>query len=264
MGITGTDVSKEAADIILTDDNFASIINAVEEGRGIYGNIRKFVSYLLCCNAGEVLAMFLASLVFVEEGMIPFLLPIQILWMNLVTDGFPALALGLEGTSPTVMERGPRDPKEPPVDRRTFARIVFLGTLMAVGSMIVFQIVNGWALAAGMPSEEGIIRARTAAFCAIVSFQLLLAFSARSEEESLLAIGPFSNRKLVLAVLVSFMAQLAVVYLPGVGGAFGTVPLTVEEWALVITVGLTGLVANEAWKAVARARSRPKTRGTVA
>jgi len=124
--------------------------------------------------------------------------------------------------------------------------------------------VNGWAQAAGMPSEEGIIRARTAAFCAIVSFQLLLAFSARSEEESLLAIGPFSNRKLVLAVLVSFMAQLAVVYLPGVGTAFGTVPLAVEEWALVITVGLTGLVANEAWKAVARARSRPKAKGTVA
>jgi P-type Ca2+ transporter type 2C len=264
MGITGTDVSKEAADIILTDDNFASIINAVEEGRGIYGNIRKFVSYLLCCNAGEVLAMFLASLIFVEEGMIPFLLPIQILWMNLVTDGFPALALGLEKTSPTVMDRGPRDPEEPPVDRRTFVRIAFLGLLMAVGSMAVFQIVNGWALATGAPTEEGLVRARTAAFCAIVSFQLLLAFSARSEEESLLAIGPFSNRKLILAVLVSFLAQLAVVYLPGIGDAFGTAPLSIEEWGLVLAVGLTGLVANEAWKAVARARSSPKAKGATA
>jgi Ca2+-transporting ATPase len=264
MGITGTDVAKEASDIVLTDDNFASIVNAVEEGRGIYGNIRKFVSYLLSCNIGEVLAMFLATFLFVEEGMIPFLLPIQILWMNLVTDGFPALALGLEKTSPKVMERAPRDPDEPPVSRRDFVRIFALGLLMAIGAMVAFQVVLGWGAADGMPTADGIVRARTAAFCAIVSFQLLLAFSARSEEEGLLAIGPFSNRKLLLAVAVSFAAQLAVVYLPGMGEAFGTTPLGAEEWALILAVGMVGLVANEVWKAGARSLSKGQAQGAGA
>jgi Ca2+-transporting ATPase len=260
MGITGTDVAKEASDIILLDDNFASIVNAVEEGRGIYGNIRKFVSYLLCCNTGEVMAMFMASFVFIEEGMIPFLLPLQILWMNLITDGFPALALGLERTSSTVMEQAPRDPKEPPVGRKMFLKILFLGLLMALGSMVVYWIVWDWALGQGYSSEESISRARTAAFCAIVTFQLLLAFSARSEEESIVAIGPFSNRMLLLAVSVSFILQLMVVYLPWFGGAFGTVPLGLYEWALILIVGLIGPLANEAWKAAERARTRSKVK----
>jgi len=263
MGVTGTDVAKEASDIILTDDNFASIVNAVEEGRGIYDNIRKFVSYLLSCNAGEVMAMFLASLVFVEGSMIPFLLPIQILWMNLVTDGFPALALGLEKTSPKVMERGPRDPDEPPVDRRTMTRIAFLGLMMALGSMLVYQVVLRAAMDAGDSLEQAVPGARTAAFCTIVSFQLLLAFSARSEEESLLSLGPFSNRMLVLAVAASFLMQLVVVYVPGVNDAFGTVPLAAQEWALVLMVGLSGLVANEAWKYFSVRRS-PREKGTGA
>ncbi|HUL39473.1 MAG TPA: HAD-IC family P-type ATPase [Methanomassiliicoccales archaeon] len=248
MGVTGTDVSKEASDIVLTDDNFASIVDAVEEGRGIYDNIRKFVTYLLSCNVGEVLTMFTATLVFVEAVLIPFLLPIQILWMNLVTDSFPALALGMEKTSPKVMERGPRDPNEPPVGRKALARIGFLGAMMALGALLVFQFEYSSGLNSGLTSEVAATLARTVAFCSIVSFQLFLAFSARSEDESLLSLGPFTNRKLVLAVVASFIMQLVVVYVPALNGAFGTTPIAAEQWLPVLAVGLLGLISNEAWK----------------
>ncbi len=130
---------------------------------------------------------------------------------------------------------------------RALTRIVFLGVIMALGSMLVFQVQLSNGLEDGLSEEVAITLARTAAFSAIVSFQLFLAFSARSEEESLLSLGPLSNRKLVLAVAASFLMQLAVVYLPGVNDACRTVPMTAEQWVLVLMVGLNGLVANEAW-----------------
>jgi Ca2+-transporting ATPase len=142
-------------------------------------------------------------------------------------------------------------------------RIAFLGLMMALGSMLVYQVVLRAAMDAGDSLEQAVPGARTAAFCTIVSFQLLLAFSARSEEESLLSLGPFSNRMLVLAVAASFLMQLVVVYVPGVNDAFGTVALTAQEWALVLMVGLSGLVANEAWKYFSMRRS-PREKGTGA
>jgi Ca2+-transporting ATPase len=247
-------VAKEASKIVLTDDNFASIVNAVEEGRGIYDNIKKFVAFLLACNVGEVATMFLATFFFLEPGMIPFLLPIQILWTNLVTDGFPALAIGLERTSSTVMDRPPRDPKESPVTRIALYRILFIAGIMAMGTLSAFQIAYEAAIASnGADQAAAIQNARTVAFCTLVTFQLLFAFSARSETETIWKLGPFSNRKLLAAVGASFVLQLIVVYLPGAGKAFGTVPIGWEEWVLIIAISLIGLIANEIWKFVASA-----------
>jgi len=132
MGITGTDVAKEAADIVLMDDDFASIAGAVEEGRGIYDNIRRFVAFLLSCNGGEIALIFAATLLYAQPELLPFLLPIQILWINLLTDGFPALALGLERADPEIMKRCPRDPQEGPVNRIMAYRMAVLGAVMAL------------------------------------------------------------------------------------------------------------------------------------
>jgi len=264
MGITGTDVAKEASEIVLTDDNFASIVNAVEEGRGIYDNIKKFVAFLLACNVGEVVTMFLASLFFLLPGMVPFLLPIQILWTNLATDGFPALAIGLEPTSPTVMDRPPRDPKESPVPRKAVYRIFVIASIMAIGTLISFQLAYDNSLQVlGLGNEAAIVRARTVAFCTLVSFQLLFSFSARSETETIWKLGPLSNRKLLAAVAASFGLQLLVVYLPGVGTAFGTVPIGLQEWGLIIMIALTGLIANELWKFVAASNKHKSERTLV-
>ena len=176
MGITGTDVAKEASEIVLIDDNFASIVNAVEEGRGIYANIRKFVAFLLACNAGEVSVMFLAMLVFADPLILPFLLPIQILWVNLVTDGFPALALGLERTSPDVMEQPPLDPKAPPVSRGMVLGIIAIALAMTFSVMAAFQLeLLRSTDILGLSKAEAVDHARTVAFCTLVMAQLFYA-----------------------------------------------------------------------------------------
>jgi Ca2+-transporting ATPase len=251
MGITGTDVAKEASEIVLIDDNFASIVNAVQEGRGIYSNIRKFVAFLLACNAGEVAIMFLAMLVFVDPLVLPFLLPIQILWVNLVTDGFPALALGLERTSSDVMEQPPLDPKAPPISRAMVLGIMAIAMVMTLSVLVAFQMeylrsVNDL----GLSNAEAIDHARTAAFCTLVMAQLLYALSARSPSKTLWRLGPFSNRKLVLAILVSLGLQLFVVYVPGINGVFGNVALDSQAWLLILPLSALAMVLSEAWKAV--------------
>ena len=154
MGITGTDVAKESSDLVLADDNFASIVAAVEEGRGIYGNIRKFVSFLLSCNAGEIALMLVATVLFAETGLLPFLLPIQILWINLVTDGLPAIALGLEPAPSDVMNRCPRPPDEPPVTRTMAARIGVIGASMGMAAILTFAALRDMG--------SGVDEARTA------------------------------------------------------------------------------------------------------
>ena len=153
MGITGTDVTKEVSDMVVTDDNFVSIVSAVEEGRGIYDNILKFVHYLLSCNTGEILVMFLASL----AGFPTPLLPIQILWVNLVTDGLPALALGMDPVDPAIMKRPPRDPTEPVVTRMRGTLMILQGLFISVCTLAAYLLVL-------KVENEGIERARTAAF----------------------------------------------------------------------------------------------------
>jgi P-type Ca2+ transporter type 2C len=256
MGITGTDVAKESAQMILVDDNFASIVDAVEEGRGIYDNIRKSVNYLLTCNSSEVVAMFAASLLYLDPLMLPFLLPIHILWMNLVTDGLPALALGIDPTSKDVMERPPVDPKEPPITRKAAYRILTIGVIMAIATLISFELefVDATAVM-GLSQVEAVERARTVAFCTLVLAQLLYVFSARSPTKTIRETGILDNKKLILAVLISFVLQMAVVYIPGLSTAFRVASLGWEEWVVVAPLAMVGLLANEIWKLVLRRKS---------
>ncbi len=240
MGITGTGVSKEAAEIVLTDDNFASIVSAVEEGRGIYDNIRRFVYFLLSCNSGEVGVMFFATLAFTQPEFLPFLLPTQLLLINLVTDGLPALALGLEPSSPDVMTRCPRDPREPPITRSMALKIVVLGVVMAIATLAVFVI--------SYDENPDALRSRTMAITTLVLLQLFFVLSVRSETESIFRERFRTNHRLYYAFLASVGILLLIIYLPPLNAAFKTVPFQLDEWALVLPFSLAGLVANEVLK----------------
>lgn len=249
MGITGTDVSKEAADMVLTDDNFASIVAAVEEGRTIFANIQKFLRYLLSSNIGEVLTMFfgvvLGGVIGLtgEEGeavVLP-LLATHILWINLMTDGAPALALGIDPTDPTVMQQPPRDPRSGVITRRMWTGIAFVGLIMAIGTLAVLDA----SLVGGLIPGTGNIRyARTMAFTTLVLFQLFNVFNARSDTRSAFR-DMFSNRWLWVAVLLSLALQLFVVYLPWLQTAFQTVPLTLNDWLFCIAVASSVLWLRE-------------------
>jgi Ca2+-transporting ATPase len=240
MGITGTDVSKESADMILTDDNFASIVHSVEEGRSIYDNIRKFVLYLLSCNTGEVATMFIATLLFVDARVLPFLLPVQILWMNLVTDGLPALALGVDPAAPDVMERKPKDPNEPPITRDMLAIMVAVGLIMAIGTLLVFHFA--------FESGVNIDRARTMAFTTLVMFQMFFVFSARSPYIPLHKLGFLGNKKLILAVGVSILLQLMIIYFQPLQAAFSTSPLELMDWVWIVLTASSVLIIMESFK----------------
>jgi Ca2+-transporting ATPase len=244
MGITGTDVTKEVADMVITDDNFASIVAAVEEGRGIYDNILKFIQYLLSCNTGEILVMFVPSLV----GLPIPLLPIQILWVNLVTDGLPALALGMDPPDPKLMERHPRLPAEAVITRRRGCRILLQGSFIAVCSLAVFVYFL-------MAEGGGIERARTGTFIVLAVSQLFHSYNCRSETESIFRLGLFTNSKLVLATLLSFLLVMAVVYVPFLSRVFKTVPLPAHGLCLVVAVSSLRLWAMEIAKALKRRRA---------
>lgn len=245
MGITGTDVTKEVSDMVITDDNFASIVAAVEEGRGIYDNIRKFVHYLLSCNAGEILVMFVSSLV----GWPAPLLPIQILWVNLVTDGLPALALGVDPVDPGVMERPPRKPDESVITKDKAFLMLAQGAFIAFCSLLAFSFVL-------FVEKEGIARARTAAFIVLACAQLFHSFNCRNMTESLFKIGIFTNKKLILATSVSFLLQMAVVYLPFAHKVFKTEPLGLLDWILVVAISSFPLWAMELVKLARKARPK--------
>jgi Ca2+-transporting ATPase len=241
MGITGTDVTKEVSDMVVTDDNFASIVAAVEEGRGIYDNIKKFVHYLLSCNAGEILVMLAASLANLP---VP-LLPIQILWVNLVTDGLPALALGVDPVDLKVMSRPPRPTGEAVVTKWRAALILIQGAFIAFCSLLAFCLVL-------YIEKDSLGRARTAAFIVLSVSQLFHALNCRSFTGSLFSIGVFTNRKLIAANLVSFSLQVAVVYLPFAQKIFKTESLSAHDWALVIAISSFPLWAMEAVKLLNR------------
>ncbi len=219
MGIIGTDVAKETADIVLTDDNYASIVSAVEEGRIIYANIRKFVYYLLVCNVGEILIVFVSMLF----GMpLPFR-PIMLLWLNLVTDGAPALALGLEKGDPDIMKQPPRPAKEPVINREMAVGLFIVPFVDTVAILSMFAI--GQAL-----HPENLATAQTMAFVALCISELLRAYTARSEHYSVLSIGVFGNRWMNRAVLSSLVLVFITVYIPFLRPIFGTGSLGGKDW----------------------------------
>jgi Ca2+-transporting ATPase len=244
MGITGTDVTKQVSDMVVTDDNFASIVAAVEEGRGIYDNILKFVHYLLSCNTGEILVMFVSSLI----GFPVPLLPIQILWVNLVTDGLPALALGVDPVDPDVMRRRPRPPDEPVVTWERALLMLAQGAFIAACSLIAFSFVL-------FVEAEGLERARTAAFVVLACSQLFHSYNCRSQTESLFKLGVLTNKSLILATGISFALQMAVVYIPPLQTVFKTLPLSLFDWVLVLGLSSMPLWAMEVFKYVRRVKA---------
>jgi Ca2+-transporting ATPase len=228
MGIAGTDVTKEASDMVLTDDNFASIVNAVEEGRGIFDNIQKSVHYLLSCNAGEVLLMFFAALV---GWQVP-LSAIQILWINLVTDGLPALALGMEPPERDIMSRAPRSPREAVITTKHGLLILFHGALIASVAGLGF-----WLTYQG--DETHLARARTVAFCVTAFSQLFFAIGCRSQRFTMPELGLLSNPYLFGAIVISGLLQLSVVTLPIAQPVFDVETHLVWEWLLIGALALT-------------------------
>jgi Ca2+-transporting ATPase len=238
MGITGTDVSKEASHMILLDDNFATIVNAIKEGRMIYDNIRKFIKYLLACNSGEVLTLFLAPIL----GLPLPLQPIQILWMNLVTDSLPALALAVEPAEGEVMKRPPRDPREGIFAHGLGVFCIWVGLLMAA----VCIGVQYTEVKSGNDDWE------TMVFTVIVWGQLTTALAVRSEKESLFKLGLFTNKAMLGAIVVGVVLQLAVIYVPFLNPIFDTKPLTAGELLLCTALSFIPFVAIELEKFVKR------------
>lgn len=238
MGKTGTDVTKEASAMVLADDNFATIVAAVEEGRAIYDNIRKFIRYLLSCNLGEVLTMFLATLL----GLPLPLLAIQILWVNLVTDGLPAMALGVDGMDKDIMSRPPRAPEESIFARGLAQKIGIRGTMIGLGTLFVF--VTALFLGVNM------LGARTMAFSTLVFSQLFHVFDCKSETRGIFEVGLFSNPYLVAAVLISTLMQLSVVYLPPLQAIFKTASLLSWQWGFILTVAGGPSILIGLWRLV--------------
>ena len=244
MGITGTDVSKQTADMVLTDDNFASIVAAIEQGRIIYSNIRKFVYFLLACNVGEILIIFGAMLV----GMPIPLRPVHLLWLNLVSDGAPALALGMEKGDPDTMKYPPRPPKEPVINRDMAIGIGVVALVDAIAILFVFYL--------GLQRyPDHLAAAQTVAFVTLCVSELVRAFTARSEYHSLFFIGVFSNRWMVWAVGASLVLVLMVVYVPFLQPFFDTVPLTLNDWLMMLPFFFASAIAMELLKVYFRRRS---------
>lgn len=241
MGIAGTDVTKEASDMVVTDDNFASIAAAVEEGRGVFDNIRKTVHFLLSCNVSEVLVMLFATLM----GLPLPLLPIQILWMNLVTDGIPALALAVDPKAPDLMKRPPRPPE---------GRLLDSGRLLAIGGegLLLSLIALGAFSYSLYRLHQDLEQARTVAFTVMVVAQLVHAFNCRNERLSLFQLGVGTNRALLWAFLASFAIQLAVLTVPAVALIFKVVPLPVEDWELMGVAAILPFLIMEIVKALRR------------
>ncbi len=237
MGITGTDVTKETADMVLTDDNYASIVSAVAQGRVIYSNIRKFVYYLLSCNLAEIAIIFIATL----AGLPSPLTAIQLLWLNLITDGAPALALGVEKGDPDIMDRPPRPPSEPIINRMMQAGIVIQTIAITAITLIAYKI--GLNQHPGQPEM-----AESMAFVALSFSELLRAFTARSEVYPILKLGLFSNRSMNWAVLSSIVLLLAVIYIPFLQPVFDTAPLTWAQWQYLLPLLFFPALAAELTK----------------
>ena len=237
MGITGTDVAKEVSKAILVDDNFASIVNAVAEGRNIYDKIVKSTRYLLSCNMGEITSVFVALLLNFPLPMVP----LQILLMNLVTDGLPALGLGMESPDDDVMSRPPRSPKENPLSGQTFFVVVLFGLIMGLGSMYLFSQYY----------LNDLVHARTMAFTSLVMFEMFAVLNNRSLQP-FRKLNIFTNHWLFLGVASSILIQIAVIYFAPLQGVFGTVALTLSDWYWIIGTSAVGFLVMECSKLLFR------------
>lgn len=253
MGITGTDVAKDTADMVLTDDNYASIVAAVEQGRIIYSNIRKFVYYLISCNLAEIMIIFLATAFgrylypFAAGEVFSPLAPIQLLLLNLVTDGAPALALGTEKGDPDIMQQKPRPPKEPIINR-----FMMNGVLIQT---VAITFITLFAFGVGLKHDR--LMAETMAFITLASSELVRAYTARSERYPILKIGVFNNKWMNIAVMSSLILLLLILYVPFFNTIFDTVPLGWTEWRLILPLLLVPSVAAELAKMfVTRRESR--------
>ncbi|MCD4687019.1 MAG: cation-translocating P-type ATPase, partial [Anaerolineae bacterium] len=246
MGITGTDVSKETADMVLTDDNYVSIVSAVEQGRVIYSNIRKFVYFLLSCNLAEIAVIFFATI----AGAPSPLTPIQLLWLNLLTDGAPALALGLEKGDPDIMDYPPRPPQEPIINRDMKIGMLLQTIIITVVTLAAFAI--GHSL---KPGDDWML-ARTMAFVTLSASELLRAYTARSEFYALHKIGIFTNKFMQYAVVASIVLLLAVIYVPFLRDIFDTVTLSLEHWGYMLPLIVLPSVVAELTKVYLRMEHR--------
>jgi Ca2+-transporting ATPase len=246
MGITGTDVAKESADMVLTDDNYASIVAAVEQGRVIYSNIRKFVYYLLSCNLAEIAIIFFGTL-FTRGSP---LTAIQLLWLNLITDGAPALALGTEEGDPDIMDQAPRPPSEPIINR-------FMQTGIAVQTIAIAAVTLTAYLVGLRVHPEQPEFAETMAFVTLSFSELLRAYTARSERYPLFKIGIFKNRNMNLGVMTSMVLLLIVIYVPFLQPIFNTTTLGWEQWRLILPLLIVPSIAAEATKYFLSRRTNP-------
>lgn len=241
MGITGTDVAKNTADVVLTDDNFASIVSAVEEGRIIFSNIQKFVLFLLSCNIGEILLVFTALLLGMEEP----LKPIHLLWLNLITDSLPALALGVEPGEPGIMRHKPRSKEDPIISTSMIFSIVLQSIAIAGASLYSFYLGS-------QLYPESITHARAIVFTTLISSELLRAFSNRSLERPIWEVGLLTNKKMLSAVAISFTLLLAALYVPFLQPIFDTFSLGLRDWEIVLGLAFIPFVAGEAAKIIKR------------
>jgi P-type Ca2+ transporter type 2C len=235
MGRGGTEVTREASDMVLTDDNFATIVAAVEEGRGIYDNIRKTLVYLLAGNAGELVLMLGAAAV----GLPLPLLPLHLLWINLVTDGLPALALVMDPPLPGVLQRPPRPPREPLLGRSQWAKVLWVGALEAALVLTVFALELG---------EKGVVEARSFAFSTLVFCELFRALAARSRRLVYWQVGALTNVPLVAVVALSTLVQIGLGQVPLLAGLFKIHPMSVGDLVLCLALGLVPVTVLEVGK----------------
>jgi Ca2+-transporting ATPase len=248
MGIRGTDVAKDAADIVITDDNFSTIVSAVEQGRIIVSNIIRFIHYLFACNFAEILTVFAAI-------MLGWPLPLgvlQILWLNLVTDLFPALALAMEPAAEDVMQRPPRDPRLPLMTRSFAWLIVWQGVLLAACTLLAFRVALRWYGDTG----TGLQHSATVAFMTLAMVQVAHTLNARSRTKSLFSRSIFSNRWLLAAIVFTVLLQLTTVYLPPLRQVLQTVPLNSRDWQLILACTLIPLVVVEIVKLIGNRTQR--------
>ena len=264
MGITGTDVSKNSADMILMDDNFATIVKAVEQGRTIYSNIRKFVGFLLSCNVGEILVIFLLSLVpkSLVPGIAAPLTAIQLLWLNLITDSFPALALGREKGEPGIMKMPPRSKNEPIINKSMLGHIALqsVGLFVSVAAAFIIALMSmnnggtffysGVLADAAAKGVHPIDIARTVAFATLICAELFRAFAARSERISVFKLGLFSNKMMNIAVALSLVMLVAVIYIPGINGIFNNVAINPLAWLVILPLAILPFAVSEISKLI--------------
>ncbi|WP_242274091.1 cation-translocating P-type ATPase [Bacillus cereus group sp. BfR-BA-01310] len=248
MGITGTDVAKGAADVVLTDDNFSSIVKAVEEGRNIYRNIKKSILFLLSCNFGEIITLFLAILL----GWATPLRPIHILWVNLITDTLPALSLGVDPEDPDVMKEKPRHAKES-LFSGSVPFLIFNGvviglltlTAFIVGAKLYTEDTNLFPLFPDQIDEDALLHAQTMAFVVLSFSQLVHSFNLRSRTKSIFSIGIFTNKYLVFSLLIGVLMQVCIISIPPLANIFGVHALTIQDWGFVLLLSIIPLVVNE-------------------